>query len=125
RDSEYAMAFIDDLSRRLANRVQLTSDDPVVRYVGPASCCSKKVSTPCPWDSNELPAKPWELFASDRRRWPHRPWLLARPSGLRLSPRAGQHSLPLRPTCHKLGGSVSSLRTRYRALYPPSSKCVR
>ncbi|PDQ19020.1 IS1 family transposase [Mesorhizobium sanjuanii] len=26
RDSEYAMAFIDDLSRRLANRVQLTSD---------------------------------------------------------------------------------------------------
>ena len=26
RDSEYAMAFMDDLSRRLANRVQLTSD---------------------------------------------------------------------------------------------------
>lgn len=26
RDSEYAMAFIDDLSRRLTNRVQLTSD---------------------------------------------------------------------------------------------------
>lgn len=26
RDSEYAMAFIDDLSRRLANRVQLTSN---------------------------------------------------------------------------------------------------
>ncbi len=26
RDSDYAMAFIDDLSRRLANRVQLTSD---------------------------------------------------------------------------------------------------
>jgi IS1 family transposase len=26
RDGEYAMAFIDDLSRRLANRVQLTSD---------------------------------------------------------------------------------------------------
>ncbi|PBB89591.1 IS1 family transposase [Mesorhizobium sp. WSM3864] len=26
RDSEYAMAFIDDLSRRLNNRVQLTSD---------------------------------------------------------------------------------------------------
>ncbi|WP_210211877.1 IS1 family transposase [Mesorhizobium sp. M1B.F.Ca.ET.045.04.1.1] len=26
RDSEYAMAFIDDLSRRLANRIQLTSD---------------------------------------------------------------------------------------------------
>ncbi|RWI90018.1 MAG: hypothetical protein EOR22_25340 [Mesorhizobium sp.] len=26
RDSEYAMALIDDLSRRLANRVQLTSD---------------------------------------------------------------------------------------------------
>lgn len=26
RDSEYAMGFIDDLSRRLANRVQLTSD---------------------------------------------------------------------------------------------------
>ncbi|PBB35417.1 helix-turn-helix domain-containing protein [Mesorhizobium sp. WSM3868] len=26
RDSEYAMAFIDDLSRRLSNRVQLTSD---------------------------------------------------------------------------------------------------
>lgn len=26
RDSEYAFAFIDDLSRRLANRVQLTSD---------------------------------------------------------------------------------------------------
>ncbi|KAA3441674.1 IS1 family transposase [Mesorhizobium sp. SARCC-RB16n] len=26
RDSEYAMAFIDDLSRRLVNRVQLTSD---------------------------------------------------------------------------------------------------
>lgn len=26
RDSEYAMAFIDDLSHRLANRVQLTSD---------------------------------------------------------------------------------------------------
>ena len=26
RDSEYAMAFMDDLARRLANRVQLTSD---------------------------------------------------------------------------------------------------
>ena len=26
RDSDYAMAFMDDLSRRLANRVQLTSD---------------------------------------------------------------------------------------------------
>ncbi|MER9724080.1 MULTISPECIES: IS1 family transposase [unclassified Mesorhizobium] len=26
RDSEYAMSFMDDLSRRLANRVQLTSD---------------------------------------------------------------------------------------------------
>ncbi|MER8503261.1 helix-turn-helix domain-containing protein [Mesorhizobium sp. M0204] len=26
RDNEYAMAFIDDLSRRLANRVQMTSD---------------------------------------------------------------------------------------------------
>lgn len=26
RDSEYAMRFMDDLSRRLANRVQLSSD---------------------------------------------------------------------------------------------------
>ncbi|MEX0827912.1 MAG: helix-turn-helix domain-containing protein, partial [Haliea sp.] len=26
RDSEYAMAFMDDLAKRLANRVQLTSD---------------------------------------------------------------------------------------------------
>lgn len=45
RDSEYAMAFIDDLSRRLANRVQLTSDRAYLEAVEALSVAT--LTTPC------------------------------------------------------------------------------